>query len=329
LFTSNGVGEKISLFAAYDEVNEAEFVAATTLALIRRGIPPSAIAVLYRTNFQSRVLEEVMLTHGIPYQVLGVQFFERKEIKDVLSYLRAALYPEHRSDLKRIINVPPRGIGKVTLLALMSHKEASLSSGQREKIALFQGLLAEIRTSIQTEKPSDTLRLVIAKSGLREKLKGGTEEDLERLLNIQELVTVAKKYDALSPEEGIEALLTDAALATDQDEMRDEAEVVKLMTVHAAKGLEFDTVFVTGLEEGLFPHGGFEDEGRDEEEERRLFYVALTRARKKVFLSCAGTRTIFGITRVNVPSDFLIDLPEEWVESAETPTLREKSIQIE
>jgi len=292
-------------------------VAQTAHACIREGMSPSDIAILYRANFQSRALEEAMLAHDIPYQVLGVQFFERKEIKDCLAFLRAALNQESLADIKRIVNVPPRGIGKVTLLALFANKEAQMNAGQRQKIADFKAILADIAEAIGNRKPSDTIRFVLSRSGLEKKLKEGTDDDLERLENIRELVTLATKYDALIPEEGIEALLTDAALATDQDEIKDERESVKLMTVHAAKGLEYGVVFVTGLEEGLFPHEGFEEEGRDEEEERRLFYVALTRARKKIFLTFASTRMIFGSSRVNVPSEFLIELGDEHLEAAE------------
>ena len=316
LFTANAAGERVSLYGAADETEEANFIADTARKLLRKGVAPHDIAVLYRANFQSRVLEEAMLAEGVPYQVLGVQFFERREIKDVLSYLRAALNPKSLADVKRIINVPPRGIGKVTLLAMFSKQEERVNAGQRQRIAQFQKLLADIRESIETKKPSDTIRFIISRSGLEQKLKEGTDDDLERLENIRELVTLATKYDALIPEEGIEALLTDAALATDQDEMKDDRDTVKLMTVHAAKGLEFDVVFITGLEEGLFPHEGFEGEERDEEEERRLMYVALTRARKKIFLSFAAIRTIFGSSRVNVPSEFITDLGDEHLESA-------------
>ncbi len=317
LFTNNASGEKISLYAAYDENDEARFVAESAWQHITAGISAASIAVLYRANFQSRALEEAMLAAGIPYQVLGVQFFERKEIKDMLALIRAALNPESAGDVKRAINTPPRGIGKVTLLAMFAGKEADLNAGQRQKIAQFRSILTDIRNAIATQKPSEAVRFALTRSGLEEKLQSGIEEDLERLQNIHELVSLATKYDTLAPEEGIEALLTDAALATDQDELKDESETVKLMTVHAAKGLEFDVVYITGLEDGLFPHEGMGDEDRDEEEERRLFYVALTRARKKVYLSCASVRTIFGASRVNVPSEFIIDIGDEYLEQAD------------
>ena len=333
LFTANAEGERLSLYSAYDEADEAMFVARKAQELIAHKTPPSEIAVLYRANFQSRALEEAMLGAGVPHQVLGVRFFERKEVKDILSFLRAALNPESMTDVKRIVNVPPRGIGKVTLLAMFSGKESALPAGAREKVAHFRRLLANIQTAITECKPSDTIRTVLARSGIEEKLKSGTEDDMERLENIRELVTLATKYDALPQGEGIEALLTDAALATDQDELRDEHESVKLMTVHAAKGLEFEVVFITGLEDGLFPHAAVGDDphsgGRDEEEERRLFYVALTRARKKVFLSFASLRTIFGSPQIGVPSEFIIDLGDDYLEVLQPETRREKTIYLE
>ena len=314
LFTRNAEGEKILLYAAYDEADEARFIAEKIQELIATGVPPSAIAVLYRANFQSRALEEAMLASSLPYQVLGVQFFERKEIKDMLALIRAALNPESVTDITRAVNVPPRGIGKVTLLAMHSGQTAKLGAAQQQKIAQFKVLLSNVRHALLNKKTSEGVRFVLAQSGLEEKLKSGTDEDLERLENIRELVSLAVKYDALAPEEGIEALLTDAALATDQDEMRDETETVKLMTVHAAKGLEFDAVFIGGLEDGLFPHANMGEEDRDEEEERRLFYVALTRARKRLILSFASVRTIFGTSHINVPSEFIIDIGDEYLE---------------
>ena len=152
---------------------------------------------------------------------------------------------------------------------------------------------------------------------------------MERLANIHELITLAKKYNRMGPKEGIEQLLTDAALATDQDELEIKKDGVKLMTVHAAKGLEFDYIFITGLEDGLFPHEGVAGEKRDDEEERRLFYVALTRARKKIFLSYASVRTIFGLKKVNSPSEFITDIDENFLESENDDSIREKIIYLD
>ncbi len=172
------------------------------------------------------------------------------------------------------------------------------------------------------EKPSETLKFIVKASGIEDFFKtSGTEDDLERLENTKELVTLATKYDGLTAEEGIESLLADAALASDQDSMIKEQEAVKLLTVHASKGLEFDYVFITGLEENLFPHTRMNEDknDKDTEEERRLFYVALTRARKKLFLTYAGTRTIFGSKQMNIPSEFIVEMDDDIIK-AETRT---------
>lgn len=322
LFTKNGEGEKIGLLEAYDENDEARFVALKCKELIEdKKINPSEIAVLYRANFQSRALEESMLGNDVPYQVLGIRFFERKEVKDVMGYLKAALNPDGLSDIKRIINVPPRGLGKVTILKVFAGQETSLPPKTRKKVADFMKLLTDIKQVALKEKPSQTVKYILRTSGMEEEFRKGGNEEAERLENIKELVTFATKYDIISkPEEGIEHFLEDASLASDQDELMKNKEAVKLMTVHAAKGLEFEYVFITGLESDLFPHrkmdsGKFDD--RQNEEERRLFYVALTRAKKKLYLSYASVRTIFGSRQVNVPSEFIFDIDDELVEKEE------------
>ena len=388
LFTKNKTGDKIGLYEALDETDEADFVAVKILELmdssggdafsqvlgspgpypgqtilkststyanegqdidlrnIAQGDGPSIaifqqenmrveqsnilseIAVLYRANFQSRVLEEAMLRYNIPYQVLGVKFFERKEIKDTLAYLRAALNPESLSDIKRIINFPTRGIGKVTLAKLFSKQQASLPIKMQIKIDNFYKLLEAIKEKIETAKASEVIKYVVKKSGIEEELKNGGDDDLERLENIKELATLALKYDELKNETGTEKLLEDAALASDQDSLlidaarpvkgregsqREAFNGVKLMTVHASKGLEFKYVFITGLEDGLFPHvrQSERETAEDREEERRLFYVALTRAKEKLFLSFANFRTLFCSLQINAPSEFIGDIPAD------------------
>jgi DNA helicase-2/ATP-dependent DNA helicase PcrA len=312
LFTNNPDGEPISIFSAYSEIDEAYYITNKVASLIKEDTPINEIAVLYRANFQSRMLEEAFLDENIPYHVLGTRFFDRKEVKDVLSYVRLARNPESITDLKRIINEPKRGIGKVTLLRIVEGKEDECSPALQTKIEDFRSLMKEISNVLHKEKASDALKWLIKKTGIEDDLNSKGDEGLERLENIRELVTLASKYDRLG-EEGVEKLLTDAALATDQDALEQKSDGVKLMTVHAAKGLEFDVVFVTGLEEGLFPHEGFEKK-IDDEEERRLFYVALTRARKKVFLTSTQVRTIYGSQHINVPSEFLTDIDEQFVE---------------
>lgn len=321
VFTSNQDGEKITLHAAHTGADEAEYIVMTIKKLIHNGISPSSISILYRTNFQSRVLEEAFLNFGVPYQLLGTKFFERKEIKDVLSYLRLALNPGNTADTTRIINSPTRGIGKVTMLKVLEGKRDQLTGAALQKVEQFDTLMQDIADHARTETISHTLKFIIKRSGIEANLKKhGTEEDLERLENLQELVTLATRYDNLAAEEGVEALIENAALQSDQDELqsKEEQDAVRLMTVHAAKGLEFPYVFITGMEEGLFPHERLDDSGIDHEEERRLFYVALTRAEKKVYLTYAHLRTIFGQQRVNVPSSFLNDISIEHIESTST-----------
>lgn len=318
VFTSNGEGEKISLYAAMTGIDEAEYIARTAMKLVETGIAPSAIAVLYRTNFQSRSLEEAFLNYDVPYQLLGTKFFERKEIKDVLSYLRLALNPTSTADLARVINEPARGIGKVTMLKVIEGKKAELKGATLEKVERFDQIMSDIADMARTKVLSETLKFIMSRTGIETELKkNGTEDDLSRLENLRELVTLGVRYDELSPEEGVEALLENAALQSDQDEIKDkeEQDAVRLMTVHSAKGLEFGYVFICGLEEGLFPHERLDDTGIDHEEERRLFYVALTRAEKKVYLTYAHMRTIYGSQKVNVPSSFINDISQEYVES--------------
>ncbi|MBX4211078.1 UvrD-helicase domain-containing protein [Candidatus Parcubacteria bacterium] len=315
LFTKNVAGEKAVLYEAYGENDEAYFIAKTAERLITAGTEPSNIGVLFRANFQSRALEEAFLKLGVTYQVVGVRFFERKEVKDILSFIRLALNPESLSDLKRVINVPTRGIGKVTLLKILSGKESELTGTIAQKVRSFRILVEKIRTICEKEKPSDIVKEVIRLSGF-EHLKNGSDEDIERFENLQELVSLASRYDTLPGSQGLEKFLTDAALASDQDELISAPTGVKLMTVHAAKGLEFDYVFITGLEENLFPHSkSFETISQEEaEEERRLFYVALTRARKKLYLSYAQTRTVYGSRQINLPSEFIFEIDDELIE---------------
>jgi DNA helicase-2/ATP-dependent DNA helicase PcrA len=334
LFTKNADGDKITVYGGYDEEDEAHFVTRTMRELMKEGIQPKQVAVLYRANFQSRVLEEAFLQDGLAYQVLGVRFFERKEVKDVLSYLRTSLNPDSLSDLKRIINTPTRGLGKTTVLKIFAGDEASLPIATKRKIEDFRSILAQIRDGVPVLKPSETIASIITLSGMKDDFEvgiaKGNEDDRERLENVYELVALAEKYDWLEPTEGVEKLLTDAALASDQDELKEEANAVKLMTVHASKGLEFDYVFIVGLEEDLFPHSGMDKDGANQErseEERRLFYVALTRARKKLYLSYAAVRTIFGMKKINVPSEFLSDIGEELLEGQ--PRERVKTIYLE
>lgn len=322
LVTSNPDGEKLTLSVGWDERNEAEQLVQRTAALLAKGVPAQEIAVLFRANFQSRVLEEAFLAAGIPYRVLGTRFFDRKEVKDTLSYLRAALNRESWADITRTINTPTRGIGKVTFEKLMHEGRAVLSGRAKEKVDDYFAILDAITAAAETKTASEAIAVALDRSGIARSLSGKNEEDQERLENVKELVSLAKtRYDDLGAPDGLLRLFEDAALATDQDELDQRTDqavgrTVTLMTIHASKGLEFAHVFVTGLEDGLFPHQRMDERGtKDEEEERRLFYVALTRAKAQVHLSYAQTRTIFGQRNTQMPSEFLLDIPDSYIET--------------
>jgi DNA helicase-2/ATP-dependent DNA helicase PcrA len=313
VYTKNVDGELLSLYQAFDETDEAGFIARKIGELKEKGVHPKHFCVLYRANFQSRAVEEALLHANIPYQVVGTRFFERKEVKDALSFVRAAVF-DTAPDIARVANVPARGIGKVTLLKILAGREHELTGAVREKIHAFRRLLRTIKEAAFVMKPSELMQLVMRQTGMEQMYKEDKLEGAERLENIRELVTLAARFDALPPQEAIEAFLESASLASDQDELKENSDAVRLMTIHAAKGLEFPYVFITGLEEGLFPYARDEESEADREEERRLMYVALTRAEKKVFLSYASYRTVFGSKNATVPSHFLSDISDSLIE---------------
>jgi len=318
--TQNARGEAIVVHIAINAEDEARWIAQKIRALIKSGTRPEQVAILFRTNFQSRALEEGLLRAGVPYKLLGTHFFARKEVKDVLAWIRLALDPVRQVDKVRAVASPSRGIGKVTLGKLAAGQRESLRAGELVKVEAFERLVAEIGQAADSLAASEFVKLVIEKSGMRAALAEGTEEERERFENIEELASVATRHDGLAGREGIAAFLADAALSSDQDEMdQGEKGGVTLMTVHAAKGLEFGTVFVSGMEEGLFPHQGMgNDTNRDEEEERRLFYVAITRAKERLFLTLARIRKIYGSDFLSEPSSFLADIDNSLVLFDET-----------
>ena len=280
----------------------------------KRVVKYEDIAVLYRANFQSRVLEESFLNAGIPYTVLGTRFFERAEVQDILAYVKAALNPSDRVSVGRAVASPRRGIGDKTL------EQYFVGGETPEKLKMFFLLLNDFGSKLGSMPLPETLRYIARNSGYEEMLKKADEQ--ERLENIQELINLASKYKGLPNEEALEKFLTDAGLASDQDALlmeKDKKRGVRLMTVHAAKGLEFEHVFIVGLEQDLFPHRPMDDDWSEnkQEEERRLFYVALTRAKKRLYLSHAQFRSVYGEQRVTSPSEFLNDIPNELIVSHE------------
>jgi len=315
LFTKNAPGEKITVYRAIDEYDEANFAVMEAKTLIAEGVPADEIAFLYRANYQSRVLEEVCLKFNLDHQVIGTRFFDRKEVKDIIAYIKASVNENDFSSMNRIINYPTRGIGKATILKIHANEENDLNVGTQAKIANFRKILNDIRNEIESKKPTDVISFIIKRSGMEDKFKTEGDDGLERLENVKELASLAKKYDQYDPVEALDVFLEDVSLMSDQDTLDQKTQSnksgVKLMTVHASKGLEFENVFVTGLEAGLFPHNREGLKKEDEEEERRLFYVAITRAKRKLYLTWASFRTIYGSKEVNMASEFLDDISED------------------
>lgn len=308
LFTRKGDGAKLAVVMTQSEEDEAAFVAHAIHDAVRKKESIfSDWAVLYRTNAQSRAIEEALIRTRIPYVVLGgLKFYERKEVKDVLAYLRFVANPRDRVSLKRIVAVPPRGIGKVAL-------EMFVQKGMESpKLKAFLSLCAEWREAQKAMPLSRFVLHLIRVSGMTSHFSAKGEEGSVRLENVRELATAASHYDAYAPEDALMRFLDNAALASREDEAHKE-NAARLMTVHSAKGLEFRFVFVTGMEDSVFPHTKSTKTQEELEEERRLCYVAFTRAKEALWLTFAQKRRLFGRTQSNPPSRFLFDIPEQIV----------------
>lgn len=307
LFTENETGEAIRVYGALDEDDEARYIAHTVRELLASSVPAGEIAVLYRENFQSRAIEEKLIALGIQYKIAGTRFFDRKEIRDALSWMRAALNPRSTPDITRAVSAPPRGIGAQTLGKML--RGEPLSGAAQGKVSSFRATLESIRHACDTTPASQALKFLLKTSGIEGAFLAGGEEGLERLENVRELVSLASRYDAEPAPRGAERLIEDAALMSEQDSLDENGapKGVSLMTAHASKGLEFDVVFIAGVEQGLFPSTR-DDDSRDPEEERRLFYVALTRAKKEVCIVFSARRTRYGTREFAYPSEFLDDI---------------------
>lgn len=319
LITDNQLGEKIAFYEGFSAHQEASWVANQVQHYIRSGTDPQDIAVLFRTNFQSRILEEAFLQRTLPYQVVGVKFFARREIKDLMSYVKSAFNRDSLSDIKRVINEPKRSLGKVAVAKIFAEDLAGLSAKALSSYQSFVKILDDIYEFAQSHTPSETIKFTIRHSGFEKKLSEGTDDDKERLENMKELVTYAKKYEDI--DNAFDVFFEEVALLSDQDSLGSntkDSNTVKLMTIHASKGLEFKQVFVVGLEQGLFPSQRDDVKTKHErEEERRLCYVAFTRAKEKLHVSYAKLRTIYGQERINEPSEFLRDISDTLIENAE------------
>lgn len=317
LWTNTSGGEALSVVAHENERAEAEFVASRIKEYLSEGSHPHDLVVLYRTNAQSRVLEEALLARSIPYKIIGgFRFYERKEVKDILAYLRFLLNPNDLISLKRIINVPARGIGKQAFLQYLAARGTSgirRPNKTTDALEKFDALMRDMKEQSATLAPHFLIEYLLKKIAYKEYLEELSPNADERWENVTELISLARRYENEKPSDGLEKLLEDVALMSDTDRIKTGESAVHLMTIHAAKGLEFSTVFLVGMEEGIFPHTRSLFSPAELEEERRLCYVALTRAKKTVYLSFALRRTLFGATQANPPSRFLSEIPEHLV----------------
>ncbi|MBU0647845.1 DNA helicase PcrA [Patescibacteria group bacterium] len=342
LWTKNPRGEKIVVHEASNELFEAQFVVNEINSLKNKeDLELKDFAVLYRTNAQSRSLEEVFLKNNIPYRIVGgVKFYERKEIKDALAYLQMIINPTDELSLERIINIPSRGISKKTVAALrVIGNEYSLrvwevigridneDNGVKElaenhlnkrainSLIKFYQMIDRWRNDLSGQRPNEFLMMVLEKSGYLTHVDDGSIEGETRKENLQELLTVLDKYNDFLADEGIGLFLEEIALITDIDNYNTNENAVTLMTLHSAKGLEFPAVFMVGMEENIFPHSRSITEPSEMEEERRLCYVGITRAKKCLYLTYTNMRRLFGHLQNNLPSRFIDDIPLDLVKS--------------
>ena len=334
LWTDKVEGAKIQHFTAQSEHEEAAFIGDT---IVKKhdihGIPYGDMAILYRTNAQSRVLEEALIKRALPYTMVGgTKFYDRKEIKDVLAYLRVLYNPFDDLSLLRIINVPKRSIGATTVSKLQDyarengtslfmtltqlHLVDTIKGKTKEKLEEFGILIFTLVAEMDDKSVLDILEAILDRTGYLAQLEESTDpQDQARAENIGELLSVAKDFQDTNPTGTVEDFLEQVALVNDVDSFEQEESKVTLMTLHAAKGLEFPIVFLGGLEEGLFPHSRTLMNPEEIEEERRLAYVGITRAEKELYISNATTRTVFGRTSSYLPSRFIDEIPAELVDS--------------
>ena len=338
LFTAQGPGERLVSFEGETERDEAEFVAATIAAALGEDAAPREFAVFYRTNGQSRVLEEALRARDIPYTVVGgTRFYDRAEIKDLIAYLRFLQNPKDDMGLLRIINVPTRGIGGATVdrIGALAHSSktvfwqallaalddpAVLGTGPRRKLGEFVTLVGDLRQAAERLGPAALAEKVLEDTGYRDELAADASLEAEgRIENLLELIGQMREYEREAEEPTLAGFLERVALVSDVDSYDPEKGAVSLMTVHTAKGLEFPWVFLTGLEENVFPHARSVNDDSAVEEERRLCYVAVTRAMRRLFVTRVRRRRLSGQELPGIPSRFLRDLPEDTLDSIVQP----------
>ncbi|HVD24802.1 MAG TPA: UvrD-helicase domain-containing protein [Gaiellaceae bacterium] len=327
LWSDLGEGEPVRVLEVEDEHSEARFVASEIGRLVDEGVNGSEIAVFYRTNAQSRVLEDILVRNEIPYQVIGgPRFYERAEVKDAIAYLQVIDNPFDSVSLQRIANRPRRGIGDASLARLQTYadghglslwealefpEEAGLGPAQARAVSSLRTLLQSLQAGALELQVDELLERTLERSGYLGALEAErTIEAQGRVENLQELVGVAQEYQATAPEPNLSTFLQEISLFSDQDSLREQQSLVTLMTLHNAKGLEFQAVFMIGMEEGVFPHSRSIEEN-SLEEERRLAYVGMTRARERLTLTHASARALYGNRNYNLPSRFLDELPQD------------------
>ncbi len=334
LWTDNEVGSKIKYHRAYDEKDEAYYVVNEVKNLLKKKENLSDIAVLYRTNAQSRNIEEAFLKENIPYRVIGAfYFYNRKEIKDLEAYLKVIYNPNDEVSLLRIINVPKRGIGEKTInnLVLKANDQNvslfdAIDSG---KELLFKETINSLKEISEKSTLTELVDAILEKTGLKKELlsEKSIEADI-RLENLEEFKTITKTYEERAGVVSLNDFLNEISLVSDVEEYRNNDNVVTLMTIHSAKGLEFKNIFLIGVEEGIFPHQAAFFDSNELEEERRLCYVAITRAKEKLWIINAKRRTIYGLDNVNPPSRFIGEINPDWLDidgEEEKPINKEKS----
>ena len=328
LWSNNEEGDKIKYIKIDDEKAEGDYVVKEIKKIAENGTSYDDIAILYRTNAQSRSIEEAMLKANIPYRIIGsFYFYNRKEIKDLLCYLRLINNPKDDVSLTRVINVPKRGIGNVTIANINARAEEnnismfeSITSG---KELAFKQLIEELQASSENKTLTELVELVLEKSGLKKELsEEKTLENEIRLENLEEFKSITKNYENEFGEVSLDDFLNEISLVSDVTEHSEGNNKVSLMTVHSVKGLEYDYVFIIGMEEGIFPHYNSIMEGTNEaiEEERRLCYVAITRAKKKLWIINTKKRMLYGQTQVNAPSRFIDEIDDKYLEREKKTT---------
>ena len=323
LWSNKEEGKKVKYYRAYDEKHEGDYVISEIRKLLEQGYREDEIAVIYRTNAQSRVLEEQFLKSGLPYKIVGSFFFyNRKEIKDLIAYLKVIYNEKDDVNVERIINVPKRGIGTKTINNLVNRASIEgisiYDAIETGKELEFKKIIEELKQASENVSLTELIDLVLDKSGIKAELE--SEKSLEadiRLENLEEFKSITKSFEEKEGLVSLEDFLNEITLVSDVEEHKNETNRITLMTMHAVKGLEFDVVFIVGMEEGIFPHANSSFDKQDLEEERRLCYVAITRAKKELYIVNAKRRMLYGKDSINPPSRFINEIDSDYIETDE------------